>query len=81
MVSFFSRYIQLKSFFSDKNITGEIETHFSREAIENKRSKVSTWKIPSFDGSWSSAKLLIDGNLAVNLMNKENTGNTTSGFT
>ena len=33
---FFSRYVQLKSFFSDeKNISGEIWETFSREAIEN----------------------------------------------
>ena len=35
-VFFISRYVQLKSFFSDeKNISGETETLFSREAIEN----------------------------------------------
>ena len=33
---FFSRYVQLKNSFSDeKSINGEIETHFSRKAIEN----------------------------------------------
>ena len=33
---FFSRYVQLKNSFSDeKNINGEIKTHFSRKAIEN----------------------------------------------
>ena len=33
---FFSRYVQLKNSFSDEeNINGEIETHFSRKAIEN----------------------------------------------
>ena len=33
---FFSRYIQLKSSFSDeKTSTVKSETHFSREAIEN----------------------------------------------
>ena len=33
---FFSRYIQLKSSFSDKKTSAvKFETHFSREAIEN----------------------------------------------
>ena len=33
---FFSRYVQLRSSISDeKSISGEIETHFRREAIEN----------------------------------------------
>ena len=33
---FFSRYVQLKSSFSDKKNTAvKSETHFSREAIEN----------------------------------------------
>ena len=34
---FFSRYVQLKSSFSDEKKTSAVkfETHFSREAIEN----------------------------------------------
>ena len=34
---FFSRYVQLKSSYSDKKRTSAVksETHFSREAIEN----------------------------------------------
>ena len=33
---YFSRYVQLRSSISDeKSISGEIETHFRREAIEN----------------------------------------------
>ena len=34
--AFFSRYVQLKSSFSDKKTSAvKSETHFSREAIEN----------------------------------------------
>ena len=32
---FFSRYVQLKSSFSDKKTAMKFETHFSREAIQN----------------------------------------------
>ena len=33
---FFSKSVQLKSSFSDeKNVSGESETHFGREAIQN----------------------------------------------
>ena len=32
---FFSRYVQLKSFFPDEKTAVKSETHFSRKAIEN----------------------------------------------
>ena len=32
---FVTRYVELKNSFSDKKNSPEIETHFSREAIEN----------------------------------------------
>ena len=33
---FFSKSVQLKSsFFDEKNVSGESETHFGREAIQN----------------------------------------------
>ena len=38
---FFSRYVRLKSSFPDKKyMSGEIETLFSREAIENYHGKI-----------------------------------------
>ena len=38
--AFFSRYVQLKSFFSDEKTSAvKSETYFSREATENQRGK------------------------------------------
>ena len=61
---FFSRYVQLKSSFSDeKNINGE--TRFSTEAIEYQRGEAL--KGSSIIGrSWSSAKLFIVQNYTEN---------------
>ena len=57
---FFSRYVQLKRFFSDQKKTSEVKsgTLFSREAIENQRGKVL--KENSIIGrNWISAKLFM----------------------
>ena len=58
-VVFFSKYVQLKSSFSDEKISAvKSETHFSREAMKNQRGKVL--KENSIIGrGWSSAKLFI----------------------
>ena len=55
--AFFSRYVQLKSSFSDeKTLAVKSETHFSREANENSRG--TALKENSIIGRiWSSAKL------------------------
>ena len=56
---FFTRYGQLKGFFSDEKATVvKSETHFSREAIGKKRVKVLK-KNFIIGRSWSSAKLFI----------------------
>ena len=58
-VVFFSKYVQLKSSFSDEKISAvKSETHFSREAMKNQCGKVL--KENSIIGrGWSSAKLFI----------------------
>ena len=55
-----SRYAQLKSYFSDKKTSSvKSDTNVSREAIGNYRGKIL--KKPSIiDRSWSPAKSLID---------------------
>ena len=57
--AFFNRYVQLESSFSDvKTSAVKSETYFSRESIENERSKVL--KRNSIIGrSWCSEKLFI----------------------
>ena len=64
--AFFSRYVQLKSSFSDEKTPAvKSETLFSGEAIENSRNKVL--KENSIIGkSWSSAKLFIVQNYTEN---------------
>ena len=55
----FSRYIQLKSSFSDEKTSAvKSETHFGREAKENWRGKVLK-ENSVIDKNWSSAKLFI----------------------
>ena len=62
----FSRYVQLKTSFFDKKISAvKSETHYSKEAIENKRSKVL--KENSIIGrSWRSSKLFMVQNYTEN---------------
>ena len=56
---FFSRYVQLKSSFSDEKTSAvKSETYFSKETIRNGRGKVLK-EDSIIDRSWSSAKLFI----------------------
>ena len=56
---FFSKYVQLKSSFSDEKTSAvKSETHFSRGAIKVYRGKVLK-KNSIIGRSWSSGKLLI----------------------
>ena len=63
---FFSRYVQLKSSFSNEKTSAvKSQTHLSREAIENYRGKVL--KEQSITGrSWSPVKLFIVQNYTEN---------------
>ena len=63
---FFSRYVQLKSSFSDEKTSAvKSETNFSREAIGNQLCKVLK-KNSNIGRSWSSAKLFIVQNYTEN---------------
>ena len=63
---FFSRYVQLKSSFSDKKTSAvKSETHSSREGVENWPGKVLK-ENSIISRSWSSAKLFIVQNYTEN---------------